>query len=63
MKNFNYVDGRRKRIKKEIFLLFAKQNFFIKLQSNKKFVVNILKELFQEKFWKSSFKFCFITCL
>ena len=63
MKNFNYVDGRRKRTKKEIFLLFAKQNFFIKLQSNKKFVVNILKELFQAKFWKSSFKFCFITCL
>ena len=63
MKNFNSVDGRRKRTKKEIFLLFAKQNFFIKLQSNKKFVVNILKELFQEKFWKSSFKFCFITCL
>ena len=63
MKNFNYVDGHRKRTKKEIFLLFAKQNFFIKLQSNKKFVVNILKELFQEKFWKSSFKFCFITCL
>lgn len=43
--------------KKKYFCYLQNRIFLLNYSQIKKFVVNILKELFQEKFWKSSFKF------